>query len=216
MGLARCSLVMCPKVICSGWLIKSFSSSRDWSDWLLLCPWSIFGKLALKRRTRLLKDAPLREDSLLWCKLLSNKPTQVHLQHQRETSFVCLFSCYLVKVVWLWVRFSMMLWYASVTFSQFTFIAFVLILWHETSMKWEIKAVAERQQCLFSCLPHYILVELSLILIYTCYTGVTFIHAFFLCSPLFGFLFQAVSLLYCSCVHNSTAVIFMKDFSQTN
>lgn len=117
---------------------------------------------------------------------------------------------------WLWVHFSMMVWYASVTFSQVTFIAFVSILWHETSMKWEIKAVAERQQCLFSCLPHYILVELSLILIYTCYTGVTFIHAFFLCSPLFGFLFQAVNLLYCSCVHNSTAVIFMKDFSQTN
>lgn len=135
-----------------------------------------------------------------------------------QRNFFWLFSSHLVKVVCLCVCFGMMLWHASVIFSQVTSIAFVLILWHETSMKWKIKAVAERQQCLFSCLPRYILVELSLILTYISYTGVTFIHAFFLCSPLFVFFFffQAVTLLYCSCVHNSTAVIFMKDFSQTN
>lgn len=86
MEVARCDLVMCPKVICSGWLIKSFSWNRDWSDWLLLCPWSIFGKLVLKRLMRLLKDAPLGEDSMLWCTLLSNKPTLVHLRHQKWTA----------------------------------------------------------------------------------------------------------------------------------
>lgn len=51
----------------------------------------------------------------------------------------------------------------------------------------------------------------SLILISVWYTGFTFIHTFLLCSPLFGSLFQAVTLLYCSCVCNSTAVIFVEE-----
>lgn len=148
---------------------------------------------------------------------LTSQPRSIcSIRSGLQRNFFWLFSCHLVKVVYLCVRFSTMLWYASATFSQVTFIAFVLILWHETSVKWEIKAVAEMQQWLFSCLPYYILLELSLVLIYICYTGAIFIHAFFLCSPLFGFLFQAVTLLYCSCVHNSTAVIFMKVFSQTS
>lgn len=72
--------------------------------------------------------------------------------------------------------------------------------------------MAERQQCLFSCLPHHVPIQSSLILIYIWYAGFTFFfNTFLLCSPLLGSLFQAVTLLYCSCVHNSIAVIFMKE-----
>lgn len=71
--------------------------------------------------------------------------------------------------------------------------------------------MAERQQCLFSCLPHYMLIQSSLILIFGTLDLHIFFNTFLLCSPLLGSLFQAVTLLYCSCVHNSTAVIFMKE-----
>lgn len=144
---------------------------------------------------RLFKDASLGEDSVLWCTLLSSKLTQVHLQHQKWTPEKLLLTVQLSsgKVVCLCEHSSMMLWYASAIFSQVTYYVFVSILWHEAGMKWEIKAGAERQQYLFSYLPHYILTELSLILICICYPGITFIHVFF---PLFTLIWFSFSGSY--------------------
>lgn len=91
------------------------------------------------------------------------------------------------------------------------FIAFVLVLWHETGTKQEIKVEAERQQCLGNCFSRCMLIQPSLLLIYIWYIGFTFIRTFFCFVHLYVVLFfWVITLLYCSSVHNSTAAIFMK------
>lgn len=110
---------------------------------------------------KLAKGAPLRWDCLLWCHPIvypaasCNLFTALGEMDFRETSFYCLFSCHLEKAICTCCHFSTTLWYVSYIFWKVTFVAFVLVLWHETIRKCEIKAEAERQQYLVSCLPHY-------------------------------------------------------------
>lgn len=96
------------------------------------------------------------------------------------------------------------------------FIAFVLVLWHETDRKQKLRVVVERQQCLFSCFPYCMLIQLSLILIHIWYTGFTFIHTFLLCSPFFGSLSGSYSALLFLCAQMHCSYIYEREFSQIN